>query len=616
MSRPTRAPTSKAPTSLINRERSMARGELAVGISSTYRAYYPGRRRLAPITLLPIHDTTAYILDEYKVPPSSEDGRVHISYLVGWTDLPAGMISVDASCIHEYVSAREYEEWNAKKAAERDEELRKEEEAENVRLVEEAEKRETGIVLRNGTLRIPGQGTFREHAVADAPRKGKKKRGRSSHQRIPSLSKPGTHAALVPLESGDTETEALDDVRDEEASIRRQLEGEETTGDSESLEYSSRAVSTLSDRGNGITTSLEPPPKKRRTISPFPLQRKEPLRELDAGRAGGSAKPRYLAHQSSQDSSVVRSPQMPPVEHQTTQASTHKKQQHGTSFEPVSQPPPVPHAAASDAQTGVPIRSLPAALSDSTPIASATAQQRTSSTQSATPRVGFTPLGSRRSSPWASFTSCRNNALQTSSGEPSTQTKSTEPHASESSPAKPPPDPKRTAVTPPVAQTNDEDESEEVYEVKRLEATKLYDTEQGPQRWFLVRWKGSWPKGQNPTWEPEENIPKDLARKFMMKQGVAMGMDGANNTPRRSASSQWQHQKKSWSSVSEAFAGVDDDFTRGDGNPIKPKDEEDLPQTGGFDADEPLLVTDEPSPARKPRLNWDMLMGRKFGDRA
>ncbi|KAM0332024.1 hypothetical protein ACHAQA_002290 [Verticillium albo-atrum] len=323
----------------------MARGEIAVGISSTYRKYHPGRRRLAPITLLPKRDTTAYICDEYKVPlASSKDGKVHIEYLIGWTDLRAGMISIDAEHVRDYVSAQEYEEWNIKKAAERDEELRKEEEAENVKLVKdmekaqrEAKKKESGIVLRNGTLRIPGQ------------------------------SEPSLSASKM--------------------------------------------------------TTQKP-----------------------------------------------RSPS-----------------------------------------------------------------------------------------------------------------------------------------------TDDENQTEEVYEVKRLEGTKIYDTEAGPQRYFLVRWKGSWPKGQNPTWEPESYIPKDMARRFLMKQGAALGMDGVTNSPDDPAHSPWEKSKK-WSSVSEAFAGENDgpELEGGDSGNSAHNNQ---PSSGrSYDADELLLVTDEFSPAKKPALSWDMLMGRKFGE--
>ncbi|CRK39323.1 hypothetical protein BN1723_004558 [Verticillium longisporum] len=170
---------------------------------------------------------------------------------------------------------------------------------------------------------------------------------------------------------------------------------------------------------------------------------------------------------------------------------------------------------------------------------------------------------------------------------------------------------KKATLKPPVPPAEPEDESEEVYEVKRLEDTKLHDTENGVQRMFLVRWKGSWPEGQNPTWEPEENIPQDLARKFMLKRKAGIGKNKATDTARRPASPSWRQQRK-WSSVSEAFAGDVNGPDFGKAGIIKSKAREAV----GHDGDEQLLVVDEQPPISKPALNWDMLMGSKFGGTA
>ncbi|OHW90592.1 chromo domain-containing protein, partial [Colletotrichum incanum] len=114
--------------------------ELAVVFEDipTYRRYKPGNGpRLAPITLLPVRDTTAYIRDEFFVPPAlSVDGKKRLQYVVGWTDLPAARLQVDAERICEYVSPMAYEEWCAARAAERDEEERRFEKEENMRVLE------------------------------------------------------------------------------------------------------------------------------------------------------------------------------------------------------------------------------------------------------------------------------------------------------------------------------------------------------------------------------------------------------------------------------------------------------------------------------------------------
>ncbi|CCF45518.1 hypothetical protein CH063_14574 [Colletotrichum higginsianum] len=109
--------------------------ELAVVFEGipTYRRYRPGTGpRLRPITLVPVRDTTAYIRDEFFVPPAfSVDGKKRLQYVVGWTDLPAARLQVDAERICDYVSPMAYEEWCAARAAERDEEERRIEEEEN-----------------------------------------------------------------------------------------------------------------------------------------------------------------------------------------------------------------------------------------------------------------------------------------------------------------------------------------------------------------------------------------------------------------------------------------------------------------------------------------------------
>ncbi|EGY21522.1 uncharacterized protein VDAG_10504 [Verticillium dahliae VdLs.17] len=568
MSRPSRAPTSSAPSSRPGKERSMVRGELAVAISSTYRAYHPGRRRLAPITLLPKHDTTAYIYDEYKTLPNSKDSRVHINYLVGWTDLQAGMISVDAGRIHEYVSARAYEDWNTKRATERDEELRKEEEAENVKLVEEAEMKERGMNLRNGTFQVPARSTSRDHAESSTALKDKRRKAsRHIHQRASPVSRDSAPTILAPTESSrDMKADGRpDSACDTDASIRRQLEGDDTTGESESLTYSPPAISTVSMMGIGMSSGSEPGLKRRRTSSLSHSQQQDPWRELDAGRAGGST---------ARSSAMRQDLQYPPV---------------------------------NEAMGPQPVASL-----SSTQVSSAVARPPTSTTQSTTPLTGFTPLGGRRSSPWTRMINSPSVTNYQSSVRLPINSKPIVMESPAASSAEPPTkDSKKATLKPPVPPAEPEDESGEVYEVKRLEDTKLHDTENGVQRMFLVRWKGSWPEGQNPTWEPEENIPQDLARKFMLKRKAEIGKNKATDTARRTASPPWKQQRK-WSSVSEAFAGDDNGPDFGKTGKIKSKVREAM----GPDGDEQLLVVDEQTPTSKPALNWDMLMGSKFGGTA
>ncbi|KAM3559194.1 hypothetical protein MY1884_003590 [Beauveria asiatica] len=71
------------------------------------------------------------------------------------------------------------------------------------------------------------------------------------------------------------------------------------------------------------------------------------------------------------------------------------------------------------------------------------------------------------------------------------------------------------AKPPLVFASSSEDENETDWAVDRIEDMELYDVEgRGLIRYFKVRWEGDWPPDQNPTWEPEENLPDDLIREF------------------------------------------------------------------------------------------------------
>ncbi|KAM0741639.1 hypothetical protein ACQRIT_004496 [Beauveria bassiana] len=66
-----------------------------------------------------------------------------------------------------------------------------------------------------------------------------------------------------------------------------------------------------------------------------------------------------------------------------------------------------------------------------------------------------------------------------------------------------------------VFDSSSEADDETDWAVDRIEDMELYDVEgRGLVRYFKVRWEGDWPPDQNPTWEPEENLPDDLIHEF------------------------------------------------------------------------------------------------------
>ncbi|KAK1689573.1 hypothetical protein BDP55DRAFT_765815 [Colletotrichum godetiae] len=259
---------------------------------STYRRYKPGTGPpLRPITLAPPRDSTAYIRDEFFVPPAlSDDGKKRLQYVVGWTDLPAARLVVDAEQICDYVSPMAYEEWCAAKAEERDEEERRLEEAENVRAVEEAVSREKSVAAP-GEKGAKGakRGRKRKQIVAEELRTPepataadgqKKKRGRP-RKNAPSLSTPSKTALADDFRELDTEGDVdvdveMDDTADDEA-IFRQLNG---TGTTTPLLLTEDSYD--SGEQSSLPAGLEPPSKKQRTRSPRPaLSRFMPGIETD-----------------------------------------------------------------------------------------------------------------------------------------------------------------------------------------------------------------------------------------------------------------------------------------------------------------------------------------------
>jgi len=161
--------------------------------------------------------------------------------------------------------------------------------------------------------------------------------------------------------------------------------------------------------------------------------------------------------------------------------------------------------------------------------------------------------------------------------------------------------------------------------VKRLEDDAVYDVEgKGLVRYFKVRWEGDWPPEQNPTWEPEENIPPNMVRTYykrgkQRKQYVKRASIDAAKKDKNLTQTKlsWGNARK-YSSVSEAFAGGDeladthmqgmngDDGGLGNGT-----------QGGGDDGEdeEEVFVVDKTWQARsqQQRLSWTDGAAKLFG---
>lgn len=83
----------------------------------------------------------------------------------------------------------------------------------------------------------------------------------------------------------------------------------------------------------------------------------------------------------------------------------------------------------------------------------------------------------------------------------------------------------------------------------------FYDVEnRGLVRYFLVRWAGDWPPEQNPSWEPEENIPPGLIRSYTKMDKKRRAKLTAQNQRPPPDHGGWAAERR-YRSVSEAFEG-------------------------------------------------------------
>ncbi|KAJ3564884.1 hypothetical protein NPX13_g7693 [Xylaria arbuscula] len=134
-------------------------------------------------------------------------------------------------------------------------------------------------------------------------------------------------------------------------------------------------------------------------------------------------------------------------------------------------------------------------------------------------------------------------------------------------------------------------EEDQEWEVKRLEGDKVLETGGELVRFFRVRWSGSWPADQNPTWEPEENISPILVRKYLkdkaMKTAQEESSTGQINKLESAAT-----VKKKYSSVAEAFEGDMNESSNFFVDP-QPRDEDNV-----NDAGELFQVTEQPKITR------------------
>ncbi|CAG1965453.1 unnamed protein product [Fusarium graminearum] len=175
--------------------------------------------------------------------------------------------------------------------------------------------------------------------------------------------------------------------------------------------------------------------------------------------------------------------------------------------------------------------------------------------------------------------------------------------------------PKPESKTPMVLQPEESEEPDEQeepdWEVKRIEGMDMYEAEEaGLVRYFKVRWEGDWPPDQNPTWEPESNLPDQLVRRYLKNRKRKRSEEEKPKKPAttrppvapsyRSRKSMkqttlsWGIAAKQYRSVTEAFEGLEEDELAMPQYDEAPIEEEER------DEDE-LFIVEEP-PTKKSRV--------------
>jgi hypothetical protein len=158
------------------------------------------------------------------------------------------------------------------------------------------------------------------------------------------------------------------------------------------------------------------------------------------------------------------------------------------------------------------------------------------------------------------------------------------------------------------------------WEVKRIEDMELYDVEGvGVVRYFKVRWEGEWPPDQNPSWEPESNLPPDLIHRYMKngkrkrdkpaakkpaKQPTVAPSYTSNKKSMKQTTLTWGLPAKQYKSVSEAFEGIEDDELAMAGEDDAPIDK--------HEEDDELFIVEEP-PTKKIRVKTWNAFGLDLG---
>lgn len=545
-----------------------------------------------PVRLVPLHDSTAFIVKKHVVDvvlppkdslprrlgaskpavvsiesaskkhdkgnaiPSAEPPLVRLQkrlhYIVGFTDLQVARLSVPATEILDYVSPWAVEDFESK-------EFRRTQAAKR-RAVEEAQAAKTnGQLVRCrgrplGAKRGGGVETVSGTPTPTALEADTVAQKRTSRPSLAPSQKDRIRRLLEVEDSAADTGTGNDETSDDEAAMLRQLTGEQEAG----------LVGFDDDR------SAPPPVSSGPKMLATPSVHPPPVRSV------------AKSAQASRKRTVSAAESIPYQQSATPMAK--KTRTEGSSVMP-NGATPVARVHPAFAQAVTPVHPLYAMLHGGY--------------QSAPHTSGFTPVARAASSVGHGLAKGMQRSQSVSSdpsisiGKPLSHFKSKLKFSSTK--ADPSPDP--LALTAPIGTAADEaegegDEGEEQeWTVRKLLADKWdYDIGGNLVHFYQVLWEGKWPPGQNPTWEPQANIMPELVRDYDKRKvdlEKEKGKEKQHSSGPSSSSGNKHMPKKRYSNVAEAFEG---DLAEGggahavDGQGARNDDDDD---------DDGLFVTEE-----------------------
>ncbi|KAL6904166.1 hypothetical protein GGI43DRAFT_312652 [Trichoderma evansii] len=522
------------------------RSRITIPLFSKPAEYVPGSGPpLRPISLLPTGDSTAYISERVLLPSPglAANGRPlpkRMAYLIGWRDLRAASMLVPAMQVLEYVSPRTLEEFEAKLEQEVDDEKETLQNELKSNLAAPQKKRKRGRPPAHSQIK---SGVVAEPVGAVTPTKPRHKKG------VISLSTP-QKSRLADFEW----------LSDEDGSPSRQIAEEQFQSLHGFLPDPEEDSNVVGDTNDPLPRDLAYPV---RNAPQAKLIRCDPLK-LERPSASPNPEAVRITMPVSADSGVrtlgTNQLSLPAVASFVDESYRVKQ--------PIRLSP-------SSSSSSLPPESLPPKVPTVQVVQEQAEKQKPPTNLVEGAKVDQKPKQSKKR-PRSEYESARNETQEDSG-----------------------------------------------WVVERIEDVEYYEVDgHGLMRYFRVSWEGDWPPDQKRTWEPEENIPENLVRNFfknsrhkrraLSKLGTIGQSSQSQSHPRErgksskqsSGSSQsthkqgsslkqsklsWPAVRKKYKSVSEAFAGEDQDSPEmmDDGS----DDEEDELSGGG--QDEYFVVTED-----------------------